>query len=206
MWRLEKVPTPEALLRVGESNTTPLQTPENNRKGATLQCNNVVVWLAAGWPHFLKRKAPFFFENAPMAREPKYICASRGWGFQRGRLPFGGGKFFDNEALFNAFSCHFGVLLFLPFLCNFTFAHERHQMLELFSLKFNLRLQIAPLALTKEALVFYFAPHLSSGAPRVSCGSLAQQGQVEQWRDTTTHSRGSTNIFKILLFITTKVH
>lgn len=127
-----------------------------------------------------------------MAREPKYICASRGWGFQRGRLPFWGGKFFDNEALINAFSCHFGVLLFLPFLCNFTFAHERHQMLELFSLKFNLRLQIAP--------------HLSSGAPRVSCGSLAQQGQVEQWRDTTTHSRGSTNIFKILLFNTTKVH
>ena len=46
--RLEKLPTPEALLPVGESNTTPLQTPENNRKGATLQCNNVVVWLAAG--------------------------------------------------------------------------------------------------------------------------------------------------------------
>ena len=52
LWRLEKLPTPEALLPVGESNTTPLQTPENNRKGATLQCNNVVVWLEAGWPHF----------------------------------------------------------------------------------------------------------------------------------------------------------
>ena len=124
---------------------------------------------------FFKEKSTIFFENAPMAREPKYICASRGGGFQRGPLPFGGGKFFDNGALFNAFSCHFGFLLFLPFLCNFTFAPERHQMLELFSLNFNLRLQMAPLArfAYKGGLGFYFAPHLSSGAPRVSCGSLA---------------------------------